>query len=986
MPREEGHGEPSEHGRERAANLIGRRRRHGDEQTPPWAHGSSDAQRLAPPTVAHAIVRSAVLDRLEGRWDHPVTTVVAGAGFGKSVLLGQAMRANRARPRGVEGYVTAGPTARAPERLAASVEAAFGAPDGGRGTPLDRLYAVFADQAPLDVSLRPRRPRAAGRRAGRGCSTSCCDGRRRTSTSCCAVGGCPALGLARFRAADDLVEVGADDLRFDAAEVAALAAEPRRGAVGADLAGWPALVRLALVAPLRSVDEFLWEEVMRSLGADDRAALLALCLLGPSGVRGRRGRDRAARSTPMASATGCRWSTGPASCWWPTTCGPPTSTTSAPATESRRRRSSGCVDAVAARGDPIATGSMAVRLGDAHALRRAAVDLVRATLGSLPVDVAESWATALRRPGRRAADGPIEAELLDCALANARSAAAPPADRLDRLADAFPRARRRGGRGRRPRLATLASEARDDVAHLVGLAAAGPHARRGPGRAAPPAAGRPASTRPDGRRAAATSTPPSPSSGSRSAAASPGHRPEAMVRLHWHFLILAGRAGDAAELTADLDPVPGLAGPRAARRRPLARRASRRGWSSGGVDIGPGPVPTPERAGHGSTRPRSSRCSPPRPPTRDRCAGPSTVLDASPFAAASGPDGAFTAVARACGAVVDHDDAAAAAIIARFVDAGTRLDPLTDAHLRRSLAVPYVCSPELRRQVGRGRPRPVATAGPCRRPAAARRRAQAPCPRPRATAALDAMCTALPLPWSVELAARAAAAEAPWGAGPGRPPHRPVRRRGDRRDHPATRRPRRTGPTRCRRRAPGDARTAARHRGDPGARPAGGRSRRATGGRARAAPDPGAGVAERPRGGAHRHPRPGRSTSCGPTSTRPGAGPTCGSPCGHLQRVLEPGRGQGVGALLPAGRRPAAPARRASPASTSTLGRSRTSSPGAEAARRRGDAGGRIEHLRAAVARWRGGRPLADLERVGRARPRRAALRSPAGRRGADPG
>ena len=43
--------------------------------------------------------------------------------------------------------------------------------------------------------------------------------------------------------------------------------------------------------------------------------------------------------------------------------------------------------------------------------------------------------------------------------------------------------------------------------------------------------------------------------------ASPSDRPEALVRLHWHLLILAGRAGDAAELTADLDPVPGVAAP-----------------------------------------------------------------------------------------------------------------------------------------------------------------------------------------------------------------------------------------------------------------------------------------------------------------------------------------------------------------------------------------------------------------------------------------
>ena len=41
--------------------------------------------------------------------------------------------------------------------------------------------------------------------------------------------------------------------------------------------GWPSCT------PRRSVDEYLWEEVIRSSSRTTRA-LLALCLLGPSGV------------------------------------------------------------------------------------------------------------------------------------------------------------------------------------------------------------------------------------------------------------------------------------------------------------------------------------------------------------------------------------------------------------------------------------------------------------------------------------------------------------------------------------------------------------------------------------------------------------------------------------------------------------------------------------------------------------------------------
>ena len=69
--------------------------------------------------VANAVVRSGVLDRLETRWDCTITTVVAGAGFGKSVALGQALRANRARPRGVEGWLSCRSGCESPDRLAA---------------------------------------------------------------------------------------------------------------------------------------------------------------------------------------------------------------------------------------------------------------------------------------------------------------------------------------------------------------------------------------------------------------------------------------------------------------------------------------------------------------------------------------------------------------------------------------------------------------------------------------------------------------------------------------------------------------------------------------------------------------------------------------------------------------------------------------------------------------------------------------------------
>ena len=467
-----------EHGRKRAGNLIGEEGRMATSNPPRRLGDASDS----PPTVAHAIVRSSVLDRLEARWDRSVTTVVAGAGFGKSIAIGQAMRANRARPRGIEGWVSCRAGCESPERLAASVEAAFGAPDGGRRAPLSRLYAVFADQAPLHVSLVLDDVELLSD-AGAALLDDLL--RRAPSNLHLVLSGrrLPSLALARFRAADDVVEIDAEALRFDDAEVAALAASLHAAPLGRDLAGWPALVRLALVAPLRSVDEYVWEEVMRTLAPADREALLALCLLGASGVdevEAVMGRpfdpDGFCARVPLVHRVGDRVVAH--DLWSPYVDG--LGSASEIAAASQR-----VLDTVAARGDPVATGSMAVRLDDGPALRRAAVDLVRTTLGSLPVDVAETWTTALRTAA--GPDGPTEAELLDCALAHARSAAAPPAARLDELAARFHEDGDGHGEAVALALGTLAAEARNDVAHLATLAAAGPHAGRG--RATSPASG-----------------------------------------------------------------------------------------------------------------------------------------------------------------------------------------------------------------------------------------------------------------------------------------------------------------------------------------------------------------------------------------------------------------------------------------------------------------------------------------------------------------
>ncbi len=712
------------------------------------------ARSDSPPNVAHAVVRAGVLGRLDARWNRTVTTVVAGAGFGKSVALGQALRANRARPRGIEGWLSCRSGCESPERLAAAVEAAFGA-GSGQGPPLARLFAVVTDRAPLHVSLVMDDVELLPdpgvtlvdellRRAPANLHLVLC-GRR-----------LPDLALARFRAAGDIVEIDADVLRFDDAEVGALAANLGAGAPELDLAGWPALVRLALVSPRRSVDEYLWEEVIRSLGPDDRGALLALCLLGPSRldeveavIERPFDHDGFLARVPLVHGTGDRVVAH--DLWTPYL-------EALGAAFDVAAMSQRVIATVAARGDPIATGAIALRLDDAEALDRATVDLVRSTLGSLPVDVAEAWLAA-RRPAEDDGEPPPATELLDCALAHTRAASEPSTARLDAVADRFRASGDRVGEGVAIALAALAANARDDFGHLLMLAA---RARELAEESDEPildllvtavdAAA--AAVTGDIDRALTLLGRPVPGLARADV-------PGAVTRLHWHFLLLAGRAGDAADLVADRDPVRGMDSPHEL--YGVAR------WLDGdpsGLAVLAGGA-TPARYLRLGERDRFERAA----LTAVLAASadePAMVHDAldelatSPFAAAAGPDGAQVAVARACGAVVDHADGRAEAVIAEFLAAGPR-DRVTDTFLRRTPAVPYVCSPDVRQDWD------AAGVGPSQRRAlvAARLLVDARTGRvaARPEVPLPAMATALPLAWSVELACRAAAAGQAWGAG-----------------------------------------------------------------------------------------------------------------------------------------------------------------------------------------------------------------------------
>src|SRR5262245_9261543 len=239
----------------------------------------------APPPALHGeLVRSRLLEQMARRFAVPVTVVVAGAGFGKSTLLAQAIRANQAEPLGLDVWVSCEPGDGDAEHLAHAVLAALGR-GSDRRNAAQRVLDGLGQLAPIDVCLlfddlhelpagssgehllaeivRELPPHAhvvlAGRRQ-------------------------PGVPLARRRAAGQVVDVGVDGLAFTDVEVAALAELLGQTTTHlvelGSLAGWPSLVRLALSAPHGSPPQFLWEEIVAALTVDERRALLALATLG----------------------------------------------------------------------------------------------------------------------------------------------------------------------------------------------------------------------------------------------------------------------------------------------------------------------------------------------------------------------------------------------------------------------------------------------------------------------------------------------------------------------------------------------------------------------------------------------------------------------------------------------------------------------------------------------------------------------------------
>ncbi len=693
------------------------------------------------------VPRLRLVERLARRWDHAVTLVVAGPGFGKTTGLAQAVRAHLLAPRGIDAWVGCTAAHADGAALTAAVLAALPAP--GARTVVDALIRL----APIEVCLvlddvheiPAASPGAAVLRELV---------RTLPATAHLVLCGhqAPDLPLARREAAGQLLRIGADELSFTDVEVCALGRRlGREPELARPVRGWPALVRLAFAAGPGAPWRYAREEILARVPRAWRQALAALAALGTAtgeevaAVTGEPvDLDELATRIPLVTVLEDRRYR--AHDLW--TEALPWTSTEREARDLHRRAAT----ILTARGDLPRAGTLACRTRDWSLLADLSVELVATTLSALPLAVARCWLAAV--PPREAEDAAFL--LLRAAVLHAADFADP---RIDPLLDrAWGAVRESGGAAPAAVLAqaVIAAHSRADLARLAavaeradGLDDAGPVVRCLRHAVAATLAelrGDPEAALAEISRAPVLEVP-------RVLALS-------TLRFHYHCLDMCGFTRAAAELADRTDT-----GDENVR---LAAAVAR--WFDG------------DPADLVALRAAASRLGPEVGTARDAFVT-AAFLAVIAAGAGDGPappalpcgdpadhdnprDAVLATAASAALAVAGGDEPAARRAYTRHLARWSAGSPFNERHLRRFLALGYVLSEELRDRWER------AELGPSHRRArdAARALTLARAGELRAATRLPpphGLCH-LPLPWSVELATRLAAADEPAGIELGR--------------------------------------------------------------------------------------------------------------------------------------------------------------------------------------------------------------------------
>lgn len=229
------------------------------------------------------ITRSRLIDVLAERWAVRVVTVEAAGGFGKSIALAQAIRDNDEDPSGIDVYVRCRPTMRTVTDVADALLEQLGVRMSSGDASLSALVSSAVEsQSPAEVCICIDDVHVIGDMDGvTDFFGSLLDDLPFHGHLLLSGRSLPAIRTARLRAADQIVEVTADDLAFDGDELEEVAAIHDVDASKFEAAGgWPALTRLSITAEHDAPAAFLIEEIISTMSTVERAAMAVAVIAG----------------------------------------------------------------------------------------------------------------------------------------------------------------------------------------------------------------------------------------------------------------------------------------------------------------------------------------------------------------------------------------------------------------------------------------------------------------------------------------------------------------------------------------------------------------------------------------------------------------------------------------------------------------------------------------------------------------------------------
>jgi LuxR family transcriptional regulator, maltose regulon positive regulatory protein len=234
------------------------------------------------PITVHLVARPRLVELIGARWQLRVVLLVAGPGFGKSVLVSQAMRENLLAPRGVDVFVGFTAADRSPAHVLRGIADSAGIETARpQAMCVDWLLAELARRWPLGVCVVLDDVHHVLRYDEGVRLLSRLVNEAPSSVHFVLASRDPVRGLAQLRLSGAVLEVDEEQLTLTYSEMCTLAAlHDVDSSVPASTGGWPAAASMAAAYGISGVEEYVFEAVMNHLDDVERRVLAIAAAIG----------------------------------------------------------------------------------------------------------------------------------------------------------------------------------------------------------------------------------------------------------------------------------------------------------------------------------------------------------------------------------------------------------------------------------------------------------------------------------------------------------------------------------------------------------------------------------------------------------------------------------------------------------------------------------------------------------------------------------